>query len=266
MLTKIGSIPGAISLVLIATSILFMLFVVLPGIPGINVSPWTKTYFLSADTSAVTGARTTSQWTFFYVCGANNQNCGSPVPALPFGYAWVGGGEGAPTSLLGKHGKGTTSFFYYFAWRFGWVFWLAGFVMNVIGFFLSILAPCMRIAAGTASLIQMITLLFFTIGASLMTAEFVKARNAFRSNGQSAKIGTYAFAFTWAAWACILISSILLFLGCVTGRNKDHTTTTTSNGAAGGNRMFFRRQRSKRSTRGSFVDGESQRRVKDEYN
>lgn len=98
-LTVKGSILGITSQVLLAASVLFLFFIVLSGVT--TVTPFGKTYFLEADTSGVAGARPVSRWTFFYVCGDNNQDCGSPVPALPFGYAWVGGGEGAPPSLLG---------------------------------------------------------------------------------------------------------------------------------------------------------------------
>ena len=61
----------------------------------------------------------------------------------------------------------------------------------------------------------------------------------------------------------MFVATILLFVGCASGGRKDTTVTDRS---AGGNLGFFRRQRSKRSARGSFVDTESQRRVKDEYN
>jgi hypothetical protein len=86
--------------VLIATSIVLIFFVVLSGVK--NTSPLNKTYFLQADTSSIAGSgRPLSQWTYFYVCGANNQDCGNPVPALPIGYAWVGGDAGVPPALVG---------------------------------------------------------------------------------------------------------------------------------------------------------------------
>jgi hypothetical protein len=90
---------GTVSLILIAGSLVLMFFVVLSGVT--NKNPLNKTYFLRATTSGVTGARPVSQWTYFYVCGEGNTDCGKPVPALPFGYAWIGGGEGAPSGLLG---------------------------------------------------------------------------------------------------------------------------------------------------------------------
>lgn len=91
---------GTVSLILIAGSVVLLFFVVLSGVK--HTTPLSKTYFLKADTSAIAGSgRAVSQWTYFYVCGEGNNNCGSPVPALPFGYAWVGGSNGAPAALIG---------------------------------------------------------------------------------------------------------------------------------------------------------------------
>jgi hypothetical protein len=95
-----GGLFGLLSLVLIATSIVLIFFVILSGVK--NTSPLNKTWFLQADTSSIAGSgRPISQWTYFYVCGANNQDCGSPVPDLPIGYAWVGGNAGVPPALVG---------------------------------------------------------------------------------------------------------------------------------------------------------------------
>lgn len=79
--SHVGGGLGLVSLILLAGAIVLMLFVILSGVK--NTSPLNKTYFLSADTSKIPGARAVSQWTYFYICGAGNKNCGSPVPALP---------------------------------------------------------------------------------------------------------------------------------------------------------------------------------------
>lgn len=84
----------------------------------------------------------------------------------------------------------------------------------------------------------------------------VKGRNAFRSNGQDANLGAYAFGFTWAAMACFLISTILFCVGGRVGKESSYKPKKS-----GG---YFGRKQSTRS-RGSFIDSESQRRVKDEY-
>jgi hypothetical protein len=96
------------------------------------------------------------------------------------------------------------------------------------------------------------------------SAVFVHLRNSLRDGGISASIGEYAFGFTWGAWAAITIATVLLFAGCgASGRSDENVRTRSTK--AGGSTGFFRRQRSRRSARGSFVDNESQRRVKEEY-
>lgn len=82
-------------------------------------------------------------------------------------------------------------------------------------------------------------------------------QNNFRSNGQAANVGVKAFAFMWTAVACLSISTILFCVGGSVGRDSSYTKRT-------GGRSFFGRKKSTRS-RGSFIDSESQRRVKDEY-
>lgn len=91
----------------------------------------------------------------------------------------------------------------------------------------------------------------------------MKARNALQANGHDAHIGKYAFGFTWGAWAAIFLATIFLFLGCGASNRKDDKVRSTRSSSGGSSLIFWKRQR--RSTRGSFVDTESQRRVKDEY-
>jgi hypothetical protein len=91
---------GLASLILISTAVLFMFFVVLSGVT--DQTPLNKVWFLQADTSHIAGSpRPISQWTYFYVCGNDNTDCGSPVPGLPIGYAWIGNSTGAPAALVG---------------------------------------------------------------------------------------------------------------------------------------------------------------------
>jgi len=256
---------GAASLILIAGSIVLLFFVVLSGVK--HSTPLSKTYFLRADTSSIASARPVSQWTYFYICGEGNTDCGKPVPALPFGYAWVGGGAGAPAPLVGKHGKGTTSTYFFYLWRFGWVFYLLALVFDVFGFFAALLAPCSRLASGFSGILIACALFWMTLAASLMTATFVKARNDFKNAGMAAKLGRYAFGFTWGAWAAMFLATLFLFLGCGLGGRKDTVSTTTPrtgrSTTAASKTGFFRRQRKARSSHGSL--SESQRRVKDEY-
>lgn len=265
MVVAARGLMGFVSLLLIAGSLVLLFFVVLSGVT--NTTPLNKTYFLEADTSSITGARTISRWTYFYITGVDNSERGAPVPALPFGAAWIGGGAGAPADLIGSHYHGTTDFHYYYLWRFGWVFYLIALVFDVLAFFTSLLAPCSRLASYGSSFILFIAWFFMSFAASMMTAEFVQARNAFHRAGLSASLGRYAFGFTWGAWAAITLAVLTLILGGASGRSERRTrrnSQVVSGTSPGGGYMtgFFRRQR---RAKGSF-DGESGRRVvKDDY-
>lgn len=85
------------------------------------------------------------------------------------------------------------------------------------------------------------------------SATFVKARDVFNSHGMEASVGSYAFGFSWGAWAALLIATTLFCVG-VRGR-------------AGSSRDYKRRSgggstRRRTSTRSHEMGN---RRVKDEY-
>lgn len=88
-----------VSLAMLAGSIIMLFFIILSGVTG--TPPLNKTWFLQADTSGITGAHHISQWTYFYVCGLGNKNCGKASPAMPFGHAWANHPTGAPPQLVG---------------------------------------------------------------------------------------------------------------------------------------------------------------------
>lgn len=253
---------GIASLVLIGGSLVLLFFVILSGVK--TTTPLNKVYFLQADTSSISGARPVSQWTYFYTCGEGNQDCGKAIPAMPFGAAWVGGGEGAPAGLIGKHYKHTTSTYYYYMWRFGWVMYLLALFFDVCAFFTSLLAPCSRLASGLSATVLGFALFWMSLAAALMTITFVKARNEFTRHGITAHIGRYALGFTWGAWAAMFLAMIMLYLGCgLGGRKESATSARASRSTTAGSLPFWRRQRRARSNVGSMSD--SQRRVKDEY-
>jgi hypothetical protein len=228
-----------------------ILFIFLAGVS--NSTPLNNTYFLSADTSGISGARDRTQWTYFYMCSPGNVDCSGAWPAPGFGWAWDANPTGAPAELVGDQGNSTTSSYYYLMWRFGWVFYLISLFFAVVAFFAGFLACCGRLGSALAGLTSAVALFFFTIAVSLMTATFVKARNAFLADGRDAIIGTYAFGFSWGAWAALLIASVLFFLGSRAG--KDGVSS-------GGGRRWGRRSKSVRSHR-SYDLGS--RRVKEDY-
>jgi hypothetical protein len=77
--------------------------------------------------------------------------------------------EGVTDGVNRSKGKGTTSTYYYYMWRFGWVLYLIALVFDVFAFVASLLAPFSRLASGFAGLILAVALFFMTLAASLMT-------------------------------------------------------------------------------------------------
>jgi hypothetical protein len=143
-----------------------MIFVALGGVK--DISPMNKVQFLTADTSSIPGARAQSQWTFMYVCGAGNKDCGSPVPAMPVGYAWVGNTKNAPSGIVGSFGKHTTAKFYYYMWRVGWSFLLIGLLFTAFTIISGLLAFT-KIGSGFSGLLALAAVGSQGLGAILMT-------------------------------------------------------------------------------------------------
>lgn len=245
-----------VALLLLAGSLLLLWFVILSGLT--HTSPLRETYFLRADTSGIQGARPITQWTYFKTCSDDNTDCGPARPGLPLGDGWASNARGVPSDLIGSYGNDTTSFYYWYMWRFGWVFFLVALFFEVLAFFAGFLALCSRLGSAFTGLISLVALFFLTIAVSLMTATFVKMRNVFLSNGRAASLGRYAFGFSWGAWAALLISTILFCLA--RHKRRDTTAVAAAPATTGGSRRrwpFGRRTASRRS-----YDG---RRVKDEY-
>jgi hypothetical protein len=236
-------------MIFLAGSIVMMFFIILAGVS--DTTPLNNTYFLSADTSGITGARDRTQWTYFYMCSPGNVDCSGAWPAPAFGWAWSANPSNAPSELIGSDGGNTTNSYYYLMWRFGWVFYLISLFFAVLAFFSGFLACCGRLGSAVAGFTTAVALLFYTVAVSLMTAEFVKARNAFLAANRDAYVGRYAFGFSWGAWAALLISLVLYCIGTRAGKDK---------GYSGGRR--WGRQKSVRSRR-SYDMGS--RRVKDDY-
>jgi len=207
-------------------------FVILSG--GIQSSPENKIYFLQADTNGIPSARNPSRWTYWAICGVddetgNNNDCGSRVADLPFDPKRnFGTTFNLPESM--QHGNS-----YYYLSRFAWVFFLLALLFAVFAFFLGALALCTRIGAYLSSLMTFIALGWQTLAAALMTAWSVRGRNAFQKNGQGAVLGKYAYGFSWAPVALLFLSTLLF---CIAGSSRHERTTTPA-----ARRGFFRRNR-----------------------
>jgi hypothetical protein len=158
---------GTLSMVFLSASLVMLWFIILSGVT--STAPLDKTYFLRADTSRITGARPTTQWTYFFICGDGNTNCDPAVPALPIGDAWAGNARNVPAELIGPYGGDTTSYQYWYLWRFGTVFYLITLFFSVIAFFTGFLSCCSRLGSALSGLISLVALFFNTLAVSLMT-------------------------------------------------------------------------------------------------
>ncbi|KAI1080071.1 SUR7/PalI family-domain-containing protein [Whalleya microplaca] len=242
-----------LSLVFTGGAIVMLFFVILSAVT--DKSPLRDTYFLQADTGDITGARSVTQWAYFYICGEGNQDCSGAWPAPPLGWAWSANPENAPPTLVGAHGGDTTSTYFYYMWRFGWVFYLMSLVFMVLAFFSGFIACFGRLGSAIAGLATLVALFFYTIAVSMMTATFVKMRDAFNASGHTATLGRWAFGFSWGSWAALFIALVLLFVGALS--HKDNAAA-----GSGGGFRFGRKRDSVRSRRSYDVNGH---RVKEDY-
>ncbi len=58
------------------------------------------------------------------------------------------------------------------------------------------------------------------------SAVFTKARDKFHDEGRDAKVGPYAFGFTWASLVLLFLSSVLFLGNCLIGRHRKHHDKT----------------------------------------
>ncbi|OAA40192.1 Actin cortical patch SUR7/pH-response regulator PalI [Beauveria brongniartii RCEF 3172] len=235
---------GLVGLVLMGVSLLFLFFIILAGVT--TVTPFDKTYFLRADTSGIDGARSVSQWTYLYVCGEGNTDCGGAKAALPFGHAWNKDASNVPAGIAGSHSGSSNELF--LLSRFGWVFLLLALFFGTLTFFSSFLACCGRLGSAIATFVSFFALLCHAVGSSLLTATYAIAQKKFSADNRDSRLGRYGFGFLWGSFAALLISVAVFSAGIKKDRNQP-------SGSTGGKRFW--RRKSNRSYEG--------RRVKDDY-
>lgn len=237
------------AVILLAGGIVMQFFIILSGL---GTSPENKVYFLQSTTNNFGGSfhggsvPNPARWTFLAICGevnGDNGNCGPKGAAIPFDPSRNFNND----ALLGGNK-------YYYLSRIAWAFYLIALFFAVIAFLISIAAIVARLGAYLTGFFTFLALFFQAVAASLMTAWTVIGRNALNSSGQTARLGRYAYGFTWATFTCFLLATVLFCVGGSAGKEKNTSQ-----------KSYFGRKRSTRS-RGSFVENGSERRtVKDEY-
>lgn len=216
------------NLFFLAGSVLLLLLTVLSG--SSNHFPLNDFYWLSADTSGIPNAPTTSAWTFWGVCELDNFNQCTLGPAYPISPVDnFNTDTGIPEDFI-KH-KDT----YYFLTRFSFAFTLVALGFASVAFIIDILAFCFTIIDKVAIAFIMIAL-FFTAGtAAFQTAAAVLAKQAFNSSNLEAKVGTKAMALIWTAVVALLISFFLTCFSNIANSYKKHMDRVYANKEAEGN-------------------------------
>lgn len=206
-----------IPFLLLAGAALLLFFVLLTG--GTEGSVLKNWYWLEADTSQIQGAPfQTTRWTSYNVCGVSNgdnTDCSATKAAFPFSPVDnFGTSNGVPQSFIDDRDT------YYYLSRIGWAFLLVGLFFTILALFIAPIAMCMThgiITGGFTTFSSMVALLFTITAACLLTAAYVKGRNAFSDAGYDAHLGVKLFAFLWTAVACLILSSGSLCTLCSLG-------------------------------------------------
>jgi hypothetical protein len=68
-----------------------------------------------------------------------------------------------------EFGDYTTSYYFFYMWRFGWVFYLIALFFEVLAFFAGFVALCGRLGSAIAGLVSLTAFFFLSIAVSLMT-------------------------------------------------------------------------------------------------
>ncbi len=217
-------------LILVAGSTLLLFFIVLAGVK--QSSPLTEFFFLSVDTSSITGAPPVSHWTLWNICNGesgSNTACGHVQPAFPFQpQSNFNTMKNIPAEFMNN------SSFYYYTSRVDFAFFLIAVAFSSFSFLTGFLALCSRIGSGLAAILAFCGLLASIVAAALMTVVWIRARDGFNTNNMTASVGLKMFAFAWTSVACLLLATIGFCGSCCIGRGKDSSSSRM---------RFWRRQK-----------------------
>lgn len=206
--------PYILSLLALLGAGLLLFFNILCGASTSSVLG--QFYWLQADTSGISGAHPTTRWTNYDSCGVRNgrnYDCSSKQAGYPMSpRANFGQSSGIPSGLSSR--KGIT----YYLSRVGWAFLLLGLLFTILALLpvaVSFCIPGLSILGIGSNFATNAALLFTVLSACLLTAAYVKARNAFRSDGRQTSLGKKMFAFIWTSVFLLFLSSLFSGVGCI---------------------------------------------------
>jgi hypothetical protein len=178
-------------------------------------TPLNEWYWLEAQTGSIPGAQANTRWTNYNSCGVSNGknvDCSSSSAAYPMSpVSNFGTTEGVPAGLQSKHGVT------YYLSKVGWAFLLIGLLFTLLALipnFVSLCFPSQIALTTTSGIVPALALLFTALSASLITAGYVKARNAFRDAGSHTSLGRTMIAFIWTSVFLLALSTLFSGVGC----------------------------------------------------
>ncbi|CDK27090.1 unnamed protein product [Kuraishia capsulata CBS 1993] len=180
-------------------------------------------YWFEADTKKYPGAKfEKTRWTCYNTCdgsSGSNKNCSKTKAAYPFSPKDnFSNSKNLPSTFL-KHRKT-----YYYLSRIGWALLLVGLALLLAFLFVSICSICVGLQPFLALILGLS--LFFTLAAAcLITAAFVKGRNAFRNDGSKTHLGVKMFGLLWGSVAALLFSFLTTCGSCMYGLTKKKRNT-----------------------------------------
>ncbi|KAK9367669.1 SUR7/PalI family-domain-containing protein [Lipomyces kononenkoae] len=203
-LTATHALVHLLSFLLLSGATLMLLLILLSGIK--NVNPLNRIFFFQANTAGIGDAPPVSRWTPWNVCGVSNGINSNCRPNHP-GYAFqpsvnFGSTSGVPATILDHHSN------YFYLSRFTFAFLMIATIFSGFAWLSGLLSPFLMWAALVTAGLVLAALLFDIIAASLATALYVKARNAFTSEGRSASLGSKYFGLGWASVALLILAAL----------------------------------------------------------
>ncbi|ABN67058.2 predicted protein [Scheffersomyces stipitis CBS 6054] len=213
------------NLFFLAGTILLLIFVVLSG--SSDHFPLDEFYWVSADTSNISGAPSRAAWTFWGVCEKNNYTECQSGPAFPISPVdnWDTN-VNVPQKFIDNRDT-----FYYLS-RFSFAFALIALGFSGLAFIIDILAFCLLVVDKVVIFLVTIGLFFLAGFAAFQTAVVVLARNAFRDADLSTSIGVKSMALLWASVACLGLVWLNTFSSNIANSYRKHMSRVQANKAA----------------------------------
>lgn len=201
------------SILLILGTVLTLLLTLLTG--GTQTSILKKFYWLETDCSEYPGSpiQGRCRWTSYGLCRAengSNVDCTHAAAAYPFSPSRnFNSNDNLPKKFVDNKN------YYYYTSRIGWGFTLVGtafvFFSWIPFFTLLYLHDKFKSVEAVFWILWSLSILFVVPGVALLTAAYVKGRNVFNDNGNSAHLGTKPMAVAWTS-VFLLFFSIPFFV------------------------------------------------------